>query len=99
MTPTSSWPKTILVVACLLMCYADMVTTNKLLSHGLGELNPFMHLAQTWLGPWWVIPKLGGTFFATWLVFRGKTLRRGVIVLVLISLPVINNLLIIAGQH
>jgi len=41
---------------------------------GLGELNPFMRLAQTWLGAWWLIPKLGLTFVVMWLLNRSNKL-------------------------
>ena len=56
------------------MEYADLVTTNVILSYGLGELNPFMRLAQTWLGAWWLIPKLGLTFVVMWLLSRSNNL-------------------------
>ena len=54
-----NWVKALLLLSCLIVGYADLVTTNVILNHGLGELNPFMRLAQTWLGAWWLIPKLG----------------------------------------
>ena len=51
-----NWVKALLLLSCLLVGYADLVTTNVILNHGLGELNPFMRLAQTWLGAWWRSP-------------------------------------------
>ena len=66
--------KALLLLSCLLVGYADLVTTNVILNHSLGESNPFMGLAQTWLGVWWLIPKLGGTFVVAWLLWRSKSL-------------------------
>ena len=68
--PKMNWVKALLLLSCLLVGCADLVTTNVILNHGLGELNPFMHLAQTWLGAWWLIPKLGGTFAVMLLLNR-----------------------------
>jgi Domain of unknown function (DUF5658) len=46
-----------------------LVTTNVILDRDLGgELNPVMRFAQTWLGVWWLIPKLGCTFLVMWLL-------------------------------
>ena len=74
------------------------MTTNVILNHGLGELNPFMRLAQTWLGAWWLIPKLGGTFVVMWLLSRSNKLYNIALVVALCSTPVLNNLIIIAGM-
>jgi len=64
----------------------------------LGELNPFMRLAQTWLGAWWLIPKLGLTFVVMWLLNRSNNLYNISLVVALCSTPVLNNLIIIAGM-
>ena len=74
------------------------MTTNVILNHGLGELNPFMRLAQTWLGAWWLIPKLGLTFVVMWLLSRSNNLYNIALVVALCSTPVLNNLIIIAGM-
>ena len=92
-----NWVKALLLLSCLLVGYADLVTTNVILNHGLGELNPFMGLAQTWLGVWWLIPKLGGTFVVAWLLWRSNNLYKISFVVAFCSTPVLNNLLIIAG--
>ena len=97
-TPKMNWVKALLLLSCILLGCADLVTTNVILDHGLGELNPFMRLAQTWLGVWWLIPKLGFTFVATWLLSRSKNLYNIALVVALCSTPVLNNLIIIAGM-
>jgi hypothetical protein len=94
-----TWVKALLLLACVLLGYADLVTTNVILNHGLGELNPFMWLAQTWLGAWWLIPKLGFTYFVTWLLWRSDNLYNIFAVVALCSTPVLNNLVIIAGMN
>ena len=91
------WTKASLLLACLFIGYADLVTTNVILSHGLGELNPFMRLTQTWLGPWWVIPKLALTFVLMFLLSRSKNWRHIALIIAFTATPVINNLFIIAG--
>ena len=93
-----NWVKALLLLSCLLVGYADLVTTNVILNHGLGELNPFMRLAQTWLGAWWLIPKLGLTFVVMWLLNRSNNLYNISLVVALCSTPVLNNLIIIAGM-
>ena len=93
-----NWVKALLLLACLLVGYADLVTTNVILNHGLGELNPFIPLAQTWLGAWWLIPKLGGTFVVMWLLSRSNKLYHIAFAIALFSTPVLNNLIIIAGM-
>jgi len=93
-----NWVKALLLLSCLLVGYADLVTTNVILNHGLGELNPFMRLAQTWLGAWWLIPKLGLTFVVMWLLSRSNNLYNISLVVALCSTPVLNNLIIIAGM-
>ena len=93
-----NWVKALLLLSCLIVGYADLVTTNVILNHGLGELNPFMRLAQTWLGAWWLIPKLGLTFVVMWLLSRSNNLYNISLVVALCSTPVLNNLIIIAGM-
>ena len=93
-----NWVKALLLLSCLIVGYADLVTTNVILNHGLGELNPFMRLAQTWLGAWWLIPKLGLTFVMMWLLSRSNNLYNISLVVALCSTPVLNNLIIIAGM-
>ena len=91
------WVKGCLLLACLVIGYADLITTNVILSHGLGELNPFMRLAQTWLGAWWIIPKLTLTFVVMWLLSRSNNHFNIALIVGFIAMPVINNLIIIAG--
>ena len=93
-----NWVKALLLLSCLIVGYADLVTTNVILNHGLGELNPFMRLAQTWLGAWWLIPKLGLTFVVMWLLSRSNNLYKILLVVALCATPVLNNLIIIAGM-
>ena len=93
-----NWVKALLLLSCLIVEYADLVTTNVILNHGLGELNPFMRLAQTWLGAWWLIPKLGLTFVVMWLLNRSNNLFNISLIVALCSTPVLNNLIIIAGM-
>ncbi|MGY3483140.1 hypothetical protein ACVW1C_001023 [Bradyrhizobium sp. USDA 4011] len=91
--------KTFLVLSVLLLGVADLYTTNTILNLGLGELNPFMHVAQTWLGPWWLIPKLGLTYFMMWLLWRSNNPYNIAIVVAFCCTPVLNNLVIIASSH
>ena len=93
-----NWVKALLLLSCLIVGCADLVTTNVILNHGLGELNPFMRLAQTWLGAWWLIPKLSLTFAVMWLLSRSNNLYNISLVVALCSTPVLNNLIIIAGM-
>ena len=69
-----NWVKALLLLSCTLLGCADLLTTNVILDHGMGELNPFMSLAQAWLGVWWLVPKLGLTFVMTWLLSRSNNL-------------------------
>ena len=96
--PKMNWVKALLLLSCLLVGCADLVTTNVILNHGGGELNPFMRLAQTWLGAWWLIPKLGLTFVVMWLLNRSNNLYNISLIVALCSTPVLNNLIIIAGM-
>ncbi|WP_338831761.1 DUF5658 family protein [Bradyrhizobium sp. 27S5] len=91
--------KALLVLSILFLGCADLVTTNMILNLGLGELNPFMHIAQTWLGAWWLIPKLGLTYIMMWLLWRSTNPYNIAIVVAFCCTPVLNNLLIIAGTN
>ena len=93
-----NWVKVVLLLSCLIVECADLVTTNVILDHGFSELNPFMRLAQTWLGEWWLIPKLSLTFVVMWLLSRSNNLYNISLVVALCSTPVLNNLIIIAGM-
>ena len=92
-----SWLKALLLLSCLVFGCADLLTTNVILDHGLGELNPFMRLAQSSLGEWWIIPKLGGTFVVVWLLSRSNNLFNVCLVVAFCSTPVLNNLVVISG--
>ena len=96
--PKMNWVKALLLLSCPIVECADLVTTNVILNHGLSELNPFMRLAQTWLGAWWLIPKLSLTFVVMWLLSRSNNLYNISLVVALCSTPVLNNLIIIAGM-
>ena len=93
-----NWVKALLLLSCLIVACADLWTTNVILNRGGGELNPFMHLAQTWLGAWWLIPKLGGTFVVMWLLNRSNNPYNISLIVALCSTPVVNNLIIIAAM-
>jgi Domain of unknown function (DUF5658) len=95
----NNWVKALLLLSCVVLECADLMTTNVILDHGLGELNPFMSLAQAWLGVWWFIPKLGLTFVMTLLLWRSKNLFNISLVVALCSTPVLNNLFVIAGMN
>lgn len=94
-----NWVRAILLLFTLLLGFSDLVTTNVILDHGMGELNPFMRLAQEWLGVWWLIPKLGGTFFIVWLLSHSKNNYNVALVVAFLSTPVVNNLILIAGTN
>ncbi|WMT78220.1 DUF5658 family protein [Bradyrhizobium sp. Ash2021] len=89
--------KALLLLSCFVFGCADLLTTNVILDHGLGELNPFMRLAQSSLGEWWLIPKLGGTFIMTLLLSRSKNIYNIGLVVAFCSTPVLNNLVVISG--
>ncbi|UPK38936.1 DUF5658 family protein [Bradyrhizobium sp. 186] len=89
--------KALLLVFCLLLGCADLVTTNVILDLGMGELNPFMRLAQTWLGVWWLVPKLSLTLLVTWLLWRSKNVYNVALVVAFCSTPVLNNLILITA--
>ena len=90
------WIKGTLLLICLMVGYADFLTTNVILSHGLQELNPVMRLAQEWLGSWWFIPKLGFTFVVMWLLSKSNNHRSIALVVALISTAVVNNIIVIS---
>jgi hypothetical protein len=93
-----NWVKALLLLSSIFLGCADLMTTNVILDHGLGELNPFMSLAQAWLGVWWLIPKLGLTFVVTWLLWRSNNLFNISLVVAFCFTPVLNNLVVIAGM-
>ena len=93
-----NWVKALLLLSCFLLGCADLLTTNVILDHGLSELNPFMRLAQTWLGVWWLIPKLGATVIMTLLLWRSKNLYNISFVVALCFAPVVNNLFVIGHE-
>ena len=92
-----NWVKALLLFSCIALGCADLMTTNVILDHGLGELNPFMSAAQTWLGVWWLIPKLGLTFVMTLLLSRSNNLFNISLVVAFCCAPVLNNLVVIGG--
>ncbi|MGY3697455.1 hypothetical protein ACVIGA_007535 [Bradyrhizobium sp. USDA 3240] len=95
----ANWVKALLLLSCLLLGCADLVTTNVILDLGMGEANPVMRLAQTWLGVWWLMPKLSLTLFMVWLLGRAKNIYNVALVVAFCSTPVLNNLLLIAGAN
>ncbi|MBR0801123.1 hypothetical protein JQ615_37770 [Bradyrhizobium jicamae] len=88
-----------MVLSCLMLGYADLMTTNEILHLGLGELNPFMRLAQDWFGMWWMIPKLSLTYLVMWLLWRSNNVFNIALVVAFCSTPVLNNLALIAGTN
>ncbi|QDW41822.1 hypothetical protein FFI89_007085 [Bradyrhizobium sp. KBS0727] len=86
-----------MLLSTIILGCADLLTTNVILNHGLGELNPFMSLAQTSLGEWWLIPKLGLTFVVMLLLWRSNNLYNIALVVAFCCTPVLNNLVVIAG--
>ena len=92
-----SWVKGLLLLSCLVLGCADLLTTNVILAHGLGELNPFMSMAQASLGEWWLIPKLGLTFAVTLLLWRSNNVYNIALVVAFCCTPVLNNLVVISG--
>jgi hypothetical protein len=89
--------KAILLFSAFLFGCFDLMTTNVILNHGMGELNPFMRLAQESLGVWWLIPKLGLTLMVVWLLSRSNNVFNIALVVAFLSTPVLNNLILIAG--
>lgn len=89
--------KGLLVLSVWLLGCADLATTNKILELGFGEANPFMQAAQTLLGVWWAVPKLGFTLVLMALLWRSKNIYNVALVVAFCSTPVINNLLLIAS--
>jgi Domain of unknown function (DUF5658) len=95
-----NWVKALLLLSGMVLGGADLLTTNVIVDHGLGELNPFMSLAQAWLGVWWLIPKLGLTFVMIWLLSRSNNLYNiSLVVIACCFAPVLNNLIVIAGMN
>jgi len=92
-----SWVKALLLVSCIVVGCADFLTTNVILDHGLSEANPIMAFAQKSLGEWWLIPKLGGTFIMTLLLWRSNNLYNIALVVAFCCTPVLNNIVVIAG--
>ncbi|HEX7922630.1 MAG TPA: DUF5658 family protein [Bradyrhizobium sp.] len=92
-----NWVKALLLLSVLLLGCADLATTNRILELGFNEANPFMEMAQTWFGAWWLIPKLGLTYLVIALLWRSQSLSRIALVVAFCSTPVINNLVILAG--
>jgi hypothetical protein len=92
-----SWVKALLLLSCIVLGCADLLTTNVILDHGLSEANPIMAFAQTSLGEWWLIPKLGGTFIMTLLLWRSNNLHNIALVVALCCTPVLNNIVVISG--
>jgi len=91
--------KAVLLILGLFLGFADLLTTNEILHLGMGELNPFMRLAQEWLGVWWLIPKLGLTSVVVWLLWHSKNVYNIALVVAFLSTPVLNNLILIAGTN
>ncbi|WGS22792.1 MULTISPECIES: DUF5658 family protein [unclassified Bradyrhizobium] len=94
-----NWGKAVLLLSCLFLGCADLITTNEILHLGLGELNPFMRVAQAWFGTWWLIPKLGLTYLVMWLLWRSNNIYNIALVVAFCSTPVLNNLMLIAGTN
>ncbi|MGY3234500.1 MULTISPECIES: DUF5658 family protein [unclassified Bradyrhizobium] len=94
-----NWVKGTLLLTCLFLGFADIVTTNTILDLGFRELNPFMRLAQEWLGAWWFIPRLAGTYVVMWLLWHSNNLFNVALVVAFLSTPVLNNLVVIAGTN
>ncbi|MEH2704091.1 hypothetical protein DXU06_04920 [Bradyrhizobium elkanii] len=88
-----------MILFVLLLGCADLATTNKVLELGFREANPFMETAQTLLGDWWLIPKLGFTFVIMALLWRSKNVFNVALVAAFCSTPVVNNVLLIASVN
>ncbi|MET3837941.1 DUF5658 family protein [Bradyrhizobium sp. OAE829] len=93
-----SWVKALLLLSCIVLGCADLLTTNVILELGMSEANPIMRLAQTSLGEWWLIPKLGITFVGAWTLSLSNNLYGISAVVAFASTPVLNNLILIAGN-
>ena len=83
-----------LVLLVLLLQYADVVTTNRALTHaGVWEGNPLMAWCMDWLGAfWWAPLKLG---FVVYMLATLPFIRRTwplAVVAVFFALLVANNL-------
>ena len=93
-----SWVKALLLLSCIVLGCADLLTTNVILELGMNEANPIMRLAQTSLGAWWLIPKLGTTFVGAWMLSLSNNLYGISAVVALASTPVLNNVFLIAAN-
>ena len=93
-----SWVKGLLLLSCIVLGFADLLTTNVILELGMSEANPIMRLAQTTLGEWWLIPKLGLTFLAAWMLSLSNNLYGISAVVAFASTPVLNNIILIAAN-
>jgi hypothetical protein len=93
-----SWVKALLLLSCIVLGCADLLTTNVILELGMSEANPIMRLAQTSLGEWWLIPKLGTTFVGAWVLSLSNNLYGISAVVAFASTPVLNNIVLIAAN-
>ena len=93
-----SWIKALLLLSCIVLGCADLLTTNVILELGMSEANPIMRLAQTSLGEWWLIPKLGTTFVGAWVLSLSNNLYGIAVVVAFASTPVLNNIILIAAN-
>src|SRR5947199_382909 len=83
--------KALLLLSCIVLGCADLLTTNVILELGMSEANPIMRLAQTSLGEWWLIPNLGTTFYRAWVPSLRNNLYGIYAVGAFASTPVLNN--------
>jgi hypothetical protein len=91
--------KKLLLLTFVIIEGADAWTTNILLSHGGGELNPFMALFQTSMGNLWVIPKMGLALVVASLLSRSKKPLHIAGVVAFCATAVVNNFIAIAGMQ
>ena len=92
-----SWVKALLLLSSVIVGCADFLTTNVILEHGMSEANPIMRIAQSSLGEWWLIPKLGITLLVAWMLSRSNSLYGISAVVAFASTPVLNNIVLIAN--
>ena len=88
--------KRVLLLTFILIEAADAWTTNVILTHGGGELNPFMAATQTSLGNLWVIPKMALAYVVVRLLSRSTKLLHIAAVVAFCAIAVVNNLIAIA---
>ena len=91
------WVKALLLLSTVMLGCADFLTTNLILEHGMNEANPIMRMAQTSLGEWWLIPKLGITLLVAWMLSRSNNIYGISAVVAFASTPVLNNTVLIAN--